>query len=100
MKEMDDVIKHALDAKLLPTNRLQGVIARLKALRQKVEELERDRDRLDVLADLVSTEPLLLHNGEPGMGYRGLGLKNLDRTLRKALDDMTPQPKIRRTAHG
>src|SRR4029077_10003417 len=54
----------------------------------QLAELERDKARLDGLEREVEDSPLLLHNGCVTKGFRGLGLKNTNRSLRKAIDDM------------
>lgn len=56
------------------------------AIDEALSEALEDARRMDELAAFVAKEPLLLHNGEPGMGYAGLGLANIGRTLRQAID--------------
>ncbi len=55
---------------------------------EELAELRRDAERLDELEAEANREPLLLHCGISGLGYRGLGLANIGRSLRKAIDDM------------
>jgi hypothetical protein len=51
-------------------------------------ELRKDAARLDYLEAEANREPLLLHSGQSGLGYRGIGLANIGRSLRQAIDDM------------
>ena len=50
-----------------------------------------DAERLDFLEKEANDDPLLLHSlprDADFHGFRGLGLKNTGRSLRKAIDDM------------
>jgi hypothetical protein len=55
----------------------------------ELAELQRDAERLDYLEAEANREPIVLH-ATPALkgGYRGLGLSNISRSLRQAIDDL------------
>jgi hypothetical protein len=55
----------------------------------ELAELRKDAERLDYLEAEANREPILLHaKMQPPAQCRGLGLGNLGRTLRQAIDQM------------
>ena len=62
----------------------------LEQTRRELAALKADAERLDALEAEANAEPLLLHEGYAidFRGFRGLGLRGLNRTLRMAIDQM------------
>lgn len=74
-------------------------LSRLIRRRLKTEHVITDSERLSFLEKDVEEDPLLLFNDSPpngNKGFRGLGLRCTERTLRQALDQliqaMRPRP--------